>query len=206
MTWKDISIKQYYEILDLMSTDDMLVIQEGLIKILYGVDMGDIPFNKLNDYLNGLLFLKEPYKAAPVLKEYTIKGEIFTVVNDMSKITTAQFIDFQEFLKRSDYKNILGCLFVKKGEIYGQNNYNDFLYDNLTMDIYLDVTNFFTLWLKKSFHHTVSCSVRELRRKLRKTKDKTERMKILRQIIVLKQADLQISEGGQTEYQMFLKN
>lgn len=145
MTWKDISIKQYYEILDLMSTDDMLVIQEGLIKILYGVDMGDIPFNKLNDYLNGLLFLKEPYKAAPVLKEYTIKGEIFTVVNDMSKITTAQFIDFQEFLKRSDYKNILGCLFVKKGEIYGQNNYNDFLYDNLTMDIYLDVTNFFTL-------------------------------------------------------------
>ena len=64
--------------------------------------MGDIPISELGDYLNQLSFLKEELPKDRFKKEYCIKGITFKPVVDFTKITTAQYIDFQELLKIED--------------------------------------------------------------------------------------------------------
>jgi hypothetical protein len=95
-----------------------------------------------------LEFLTKPYEPKAPKKEYNINGVIYRPVLDISKVTTAQYIDFQECTKRNAYKELLNCLFIKDGCNYGECN-DDFLWENLTLDVYSDVMFFFSRVVKE---------------------------------------------------------
>lgn len=123
--------------------DDMIVKSVDLIDCIWDVDSASMPLPKFNYYLNELDFLKEPYKPKKAKSEYTINGKKFHPILDVSKITTAQYVDFQELVKRNEHKLLLNVLFIKDGEEYGQSDNSDFLWDNLSLTDYSDTLFFF---------------------------------------------------------------
>jgi len=189
MKWDDITIKQYYEIVDILAnTEDPLEAQEQLIKTIWGVEMGDIPVSKVAYYINELSFLEKKYTEKPAKSVYLVKDQKFRPVLDLQKVTTAQYIDFQELLKRQDWKNILDCIFIKDGEQYGESKNADFLWENLTMNVYSDVMFFFLHLLNRLTLNTLYSSEREMRKMLRKTKEMPKRVALLKRMVETRKA------------------
>jgi hypothetical protein len=80
MNWNEISVKQYYEILDILreeSEDDAISLNARLIDCIWGIDSADIPVIRFSWYINELEFLQNPYKPKIPKKEYTFKGITF---------------------------------------------------------------------------------------------------------------------------------
>ena len=166
-----------------------------LIDCIWGIDSADIPIVRFSWYLDELKFLQEPYKPKTPKKEYVIKGIKFRPTLDVSKITTAQYIDYQELLKRNEHKLLLNVLFIKDGEDYGQSDYSDFLWENLTLPDYSDVMFFFLRLLNNLTMDTLNSSKKTLKKMYRREKDPKKKEELMDEMVKIQQALLAISEN-----------
>lgn len=199
MNWNEISVKQYYEILDILreeSEDDAISLNARLIDCIWGIDSADIPVIRFSWYINELEFLQNPYKPKIPKKEYTIKGITFIPTLDVSKITTAQYIDFQELIKRGDTKHLLNVFFIKKDEEYGQSDYSELLWENLSLPDYADVQFFFLHLLDRLMMDTLNSSKKILKKLYRKEKDQEKKEDLLNKMAQIQIALLEINENG----------
>lgn len=149
--------------------------------------------------MDELKFLQEPYKPKTPRKSYKVGDMEFIPVLDVSKITTAQYIDFQECVKRGDHKSLLNVLFIKKDEEYGQSDNADFLWENLTLDAYSDVQFFFLHLLNSLMTDTLNSSKKILKKQYRKEKDPKKKEEIMNEMVKIHQTLLAISENGLLE-------
>lgn len=197
MKWDEITVNKYYEILDIFNDGegDALEMNSRLIDCIWGIDSADIPIVKFTWYLDELKFLQEPYKPKTPKKEYVIKGIKFKPILDVSKITTAQYIDYQELLKRNEHKLLLNVLFIKDGEDYGQSDYSDFLWENLTLPDYSDVMFFFLRLLNNLTMDTLNSSKKTLKKMYRREKDPKKKEELMDEMVKIQQAILAISEN-----------
>ncbi len=152
-----------------------------------------MPYTKFLYHMNELDFLKEPYKASQPKKSYEVKGEVFNTMLDVSKLTTAQYLDYIALLEAKDYKRLLNCLFIKEGEQYGDNDYSDLLWNSMTLDCYADTLFFFRNSLTTLTHNILPSSLRKMRRQVRRVR-KEERLPYLRKMVQMKQALLIVDE------------
>lgn len=101
--WKSVSVAQY---LELAKYGDKLTAEDGL-RIVYGVDMNTMPVGDLHKY--SLAFLKDEPEREKIKKVYKLNGRKYAADFDTTKLTTAQFVDFQNYTKADDF---VGCLSV----------------------------------------------------------------------------------------------
>lgn len=197
MKWEDIKINQYYEILDILQDNagDALELNSRLIDCIWNIDSADIPIVKFSWYLDELAFLQNPYKPKTPKKEYLIGGIKFRPTLDVSKITTAQYIDYQELLKREEHKLLLNVLFIKDGEDYGQSDNSDLLWDNLSLPDYADVMFFFLQLLNNLTMDTLNSSKKMLKKMYRREKDPQKKEELMNEMVKIQQALLAISES-----------
>lgn len=198
MKWEEITVNQYYEILDILKDEvgDAIETNTRLIDCIWGIDSADIPIVKFSYYLDELKFLQDPYKPKAPKSEYTIKGIKFKPTLDVSKITTAQYIDFQELVKREEHKLLLNVLFIKDGEDYGQSDYSELLWENLTLPDYSDVMFFFLHLLDGLMTDTLNSSKKILKKMYRKEKDPQKKEELMNEMVKIHQALLAVNENG----------
>ena len=195
MKWENITVRQYYKIMEILQEEqDPYLLNAELIRCIWNVDVENIPYVRLHQYCKELEFLAKPYEPKAPKKEYDVNGVIYRPVLDVSKVTTAQYIDFQECTKRNAYKELLNCLFIKDGCEYGD-CIDDYLWENLTLDVYSDVMFFFLELLKKSMINTLNSSIKLMKKELKTIKDKTARIAMLRKMVEARVIILRLNEG-----------
>ena len=197
MKWEELTVKQYYEILDILNDEvgDALETNTRLIDCIWGVDSADIPIVKFSWYLKELEFLTDPYEPKTPKKEYVINGIKFKPTLDVSKITTAQYIDFQELVKRKEHKLLLNVFFIKDGEEYGDSDNSDLLWENLSLTDYSDVQFFFLHLLGSLMKDTLSSSKKRLKRMYRREKDPQKKEELMNEMVKIHQALLAVDEN-----------
>lgn len=194
MDWSRIKVKQYYEIMDIIKEPDPFVLNAELIRCIWGVDVDNLPYVRLHQYCKELGFLSKPYEPKSPKKVYDIAGIKYRPILDVSKITTAQYIDFKECCKRNAYKELLNVLFIKDGCEYGESS-DDHLWNNMTLDIYSDVMFFFLELLKQWMINTLNSSEKMLLKEIRREKNSTERIQMMRKLVEIRQTISQLNEG-----------
>lgn len=201
MKWEEITVRQYYEILEILREDvgDALELNARLIDCIWGIDSADIPVIRFSWYLDELKFLQNPYEPKIPKKEYKVKDKVFKPVLDVSKITTAQYIDFQELVKRNDHKLMLNVLFIEDGKEYGEADNSDLLWENLTLDAYSDVLYFFQRLLLDLMKDTLNSSKKILRKEYRKEKDPQKKQELMDQMVKIHLTLLELNENGLAE-------
>lgn len=202
MNWNEISVKQYYQILDILKEDsegDALILNSQLIDCIWGINSEDISVVRFSWYIKELDFLQEPYKPKYPKKEYTVKGITFCPVLDVSKITTAQYIDFQELLKRGDNQHLLNVFFIKKDEQYGESDYSELLWENLPLTDYADVQFFFLHLLNRLMTDTLNSSKKILKKMYRREKDPQIKEDLLNKMVTIQEALLEVNENEYLE-------
>lgn len=118
---------QMYEHLSKIAESDTDDIEKQIqmVSVLTGKsvkEVEDLPISVYHDLAKKTVFLmREP--AVEQIKSNTVKinERVYVITNDVTKITTAQYIDFQEYMKQGkNLANVLSTLLVPKGEKYGE--------------------------------------------------------------------------------------
>lgn len=160
MTWKNITIEQYQQIVAIAKTDLPEFNKEiELVSYLFNVSKDEImyyPIEKFKYLAKQIDFLEDVYEGEMQTK-FTIDGVEYQVHWEMEKKTAGQFIDLSEMTKDSELINdrlhqILAVICVPKGEKYDTNIMQraEIFKKHLTMDVVFPISGFFLTVLKAS--------------------------------------------------------
>ena len=192
MNWEDINLKTFKELIALYKSNATNL---ELISLLAGKPAEDLSLEELKDWINEIKFLEEPYKPKEIKSEYNIQNKIYKPVVSLKNIKAGQFIDFQTFIKdpEKNIANIAACFLLEKGKTYGDNDpleEAEFFDKYLKITDYKDIFNFFTVAWKSYTNSIQAYSLKAMKKMLRKTKNPTMRIKILRAMILMKQTEI----------------
>ena len=202
--WNQITISDYMELQEILKREDIIDIEIGIVALLCGVSENEIlnlPIPEYQRILANIRFISEfPKVNNKAPKSITIGDYKYDVVTDMRKLTTAQYIDFQTYLKMgNETENIprlLSVFIIPKGCKYGDDEYN---IDDLQKDIkeYLPVQTAFEMcgFFQKTFLNSIKNILFYLELKMRK--GKTEKEKEVKK--ALQELRLMLNGGGFTK-------
>lgn len=113
-TWDDITLQKFNQLALLGEKADPL----DVIDIVYSINSREIPYNELKKY--PVSFLSEPCPRRPIQKQYTLNGNLYNACFDITKITTAQFVDFRNYSnsEHPTMENLLTVCLIPDGHTY----------------------------------------------------------------------------------------
>lgn len=206
--WQQITIEVYDKIIalecEVTTEEQALELNIKLLSILCDVSEDEIinlPLTEFTILVGKTDFLKEMPKYT-VEQYYEIgKGRVFEVQMNLREMTTAQFIDFQTFVKDKDknLKHLLACFLLPKGKKYGEDydiiEVAEYLYKNMSIATARSVMFFFTLQYQALQKVMLNCSIKELKKILKKEKNQETKEKLEQSIQQMTQLKHLINTG-----------
>lgn len=193
-SWNEMNLAHYRKLLDVIRKEweNELDMNLAMVSVLSDISLEEIQnmeLNKLQELINNLKFVESTYKPKTPETKYIIGDREYKVFFNVNKMTASQYIDFQNFYKQYDdyMPNLAACFLLPEGKKYGEDydpiDEAEFLNTHLTIDIFSDIMFFFVNLLQVSTLSTLHSSEREMKKRLRKTRDKLERRKLLKSLI-----------------------
>lgn len=183
-SYRELPIGKYLEICEIARDEnvDPLTEQVKIISILTDESEDDIlrlPIAEYKDMSRRLTFLSKAYDGETrIAKSYRIGGMELIPEKDLSKITTAQFIDFQTFSKEGEryYVEVLSTLMIPKGKKYNDGydiaDVHKAIRENLSVADVLSLSAFFLEKWLRSIKDSAIFSISEIRKMPDKEKQK----------------------------------
>lgn len=114
MNWENITLKQFYDIREILSVEDDWTYL-NLIDCIYGVNSQNLPINELKKY--DISFIKDEIPEVKLKKHYTLNGTKYNSNCDITRVSVAQFIDYQNYLKEDEVRleKLLSVFFMPDG-------------------------------------------------------------------------------------------
>lgn len=204
-SYSELPVNRYLDIKALVQEDlEPLDMQVKLLSILDGRSENELlqmNFNEFHALVQDSAFLMEqPVPSKKVPNKIIINKKTYEIKKDVSKFTTAQYIDFQTLSAKEDRDRylpyIMACFLVPQGKRY--NDGYDVgevaieIGEHLSIQDAMNVCFFFQRKYLSSINDTLIYLGFKTKKMLRKTKDDTkraqlkdvlERMKLLRDLV-----------------------
>lgn len=188
--YRDLPIGMYLDIceIDRRTDIDELHKQVGIISLLSGMaeeDIYNLPIGDYKTLASKTRYLSHPYDGEVLTaKVYSLDGWVLQPVQDFRKISTAQYIDFQTFVKGGEQNivEIISTMLVPKGKKYNQGydvvELQKSLREHLSVADALSLFAFFFV----QYNQLIKDSLTSCREEAMKIPDKEMRRKTLRKI------------------------
>ena len=150
MKWNDITLKQFYEIKEILSVQDDWTIL-NLIDCIYNVDCQNLPIKELKKF--DISFINEPIPEVKVNKYYTLNGTKYSSNCDITKVTVAQFIDYQNYIKEDEVRleKLLSVFFMPEECKDYNTNYDIIKVQEDLLELPIDVAQSIGFFLGRQF-------------------------------------------------------
>ena len=190
--YNKLTIGKYLELVEIIDDDTLADIDKNveLIALLDDkeVDMiYDLPLPEFNDKIQKTAFLYEEPKPLQVSTVYKLGDMELEACLNINDLTTAQFIDYQTYVKdKNKMVELLSVFLVPKGHKYNK-DYNVFevqkiIRDNMPITQAMGLSDFFLLLYKSLLKASLISSTRKLKKMMRKEKD-LKKKEMMRQAI-----------------------
>lgn len=210
--WKEISINRFKKLQDVISdvpvTDDATLnninSNIAMLSVLCDVDEDTIASLSTSEFVklvNDSNFLSDMPKVK-ITDTYVINGKVYKVFLSLKNMSVAQYIDFQTFYKDYDKytRELLACFLIPEGKRYGE----DYDIAEVITDIgeHLSIVDansilfFFVILYQSLTKTTLNCSIKDMKKMMRKEKNKEQRMKMEQAIMELKKARDLVANGN----------
>lgn len=188
--YRNLPIGKYLEILSLSQDEsvDALEQQVKTISILTGLTEDDVlalPIAQYKELAGKTKFLENGYDGKlQVAKSYGLGGIELIPVKDFAKITTAQYVDFQNLSKEGDQYLVetLSTLLIPKGKKYMDGyeieDVRQAIRENLSVADVLSLSAFFLTKFVKSIKDFQTYSIKEIQ----KIPNREMRQKLMKQM------------------------
>lgn len=212
-SYEKLTVGKYLEIKEILEDNaNELDKNVRMIAVLGDFDEEDVlefPLPVFNRYIQATGFLLETPRKRNVSTTYVLGGQKLDVQLNVEGMTTAQFIDYQTFIK-DDNKivELLSVFLIPKGKKYNKEydiiEVQKLIRDNLNILDALGMSAFFLTWFQALSKVTVTSLIKKMKKMMRKEKN-GERKKMMQEAIM----NLERSGDGLvwlTEYQKQSEN
>lgn len=199
ISWSDITYRQFKDLNKALEIEDETEKSIAVMQAIFGEDVVNLPLNEFNALSHKLDFLKSEIPTSIKVKDVKVNGREYYFDGMLGEITTAQYIDYQNYCKNNDEAKQFAVFFIPKGH-----KYNDG-YDMLEVfediqDIPITVLMSAGFFFKRSLEIFIKIFQRSLEKQLKKAKIPKEMRKSL-----IKSTDLLNSLGLSLMYSNSVK-
>lgn len=190
--YRDLTMGKYFDILEVSKDNnlDELEKQVQIISLLSGKttdEILDLPIGEYRDAVRQMEFLEHPSPddKIRVARNYFKGGMELIPTTDFRKITTAQYIDFQNLTKLGEDKvvEVVSCFLVPKGCKYGKGydiaDVQKAIREEMTVAEVLALSAFFLRKFALLIHSSLSSCKEELKKLPKTEKTKAVMRRIL---------------------------
>ena len=118
LTWANITYRQLLDIRETVNIEDENERVYAIMEAVYGEDVLNLPLKDFNEKCKELSFLQKPIPNDLHVKNIKVNGREYYFDGLLGKITTAQYIDFQNYLKNEDEQKTFSVFIIPKGHSY----------------------------------------------------------------------------------------
>lgn len=118
MNWNNITYRQLKALREAMTNNNEEERSIAIMEIIFGDEVLELPLNQFVSKSKELAFLNEEIPNQLNVKNFTINGREYSFQGMLGNITTAQYIDFQNYLKNKDEEKSFSVFIIPKGHKY----------------------------------------------------------------------------------------
>ena len=118
MDWKDIKYRTLLDIREATNIEDENERVYAIMEAVFGEDVLDLPLKDFNEKCKELQFLQKEIPNDLHVKDIKVNGREYYFDGLLGKITTAQYIDFQNYQKNEDEQKSFSVFIIPKGHKY----------------------------------------------------------------------------------------
>lgn len=115
--WKDITLKQFYQIQDLLDEPDEYT-TFNMLDLIYDIDSASMTLQELSKYNSALDFIGKDVPVVNLKNQYEINGTVYNSNYNLTTVTASQFVDYQNYTKENKWENFLSVFFIPVGHTY----------------------------------------------------------------------------------------
>lgn len=205
--WKDITVNVYQRLkaINDNTTEELGILNTNIemLSVLCDCDEEEIlnlGTNKFSRLLLQTEFLKDMPKAK-IQDKYIINGNKYDVFLTLKEMSVAQYIDFQTYSRdrEKNIKEMLSVFLIPHGKKYGE-GYDvgeviNEIGEHLSIVDAYSVLFFFILLYQSLTKVILDCSTKDLKKMLKKTKNKEEKEKLNMAIMEMEKAETLAKSG-----------
>lgn len=118
LTWANITYRTLLDIREAANIEDENERVYAIMEAVYGEDVLNLPLKDFNEKCKELSFLQKAIPNDLHVKNIKVNGREYYFDGLLGKITTAQYIDFQNYLKNEDEQKAFSVFIIPKGHSY----------------------------------------------------------------------------------------
>ena len=179
MKWSNVTLRQFLELQKLLQIEDENERLISIAELFLGDEVNNLPIPEFAKKVKELDFLKEEIPNTLIVKSIKVNGREYTIDAVLGHITTAQYIDYQNWMKQeNNYAGVLSVFFIPKGHKYNDGyDIEEVLKDmlELPIDVVCSECFFFSRQLHRFIQIFQSSSVKKIQ-SMKIPKEKKESM------------------------------
>lgn len=118
LKWTDITYRTLLDIREAANIEDENERVFAIMEAVFGEDVLDLPLKDFNEKCKELQFLQKEIPNDLHVKDIKVNGREYYFDGLLGKITTAQYIDFQNYQKNEDEQKSFSVFIIPKGHKY----------------------------------------------------------------------------------------
>ena len=118
LTWNDIKYRTLLDIREAANIEDENERVYAIMEAVFGEDVLDLPLKDFNEKCKELQFLQKEIPNDLHVKDIKVNGREYYFDGLLGKITTAQYIDFQNYQKNNDEQKVFSVFIIPNGHKY----------------------------------------------------------------------------------------
>ena len=118
LTWNNIKYRTLLDIREASNIEDENERVYAIMEAVFGEDVLDLPLKDFNEKCKELQFLQKEIPNDLHVKDIKVNGREYYFDGLLGKITTAQYIDFQNYQKNEDEQKSFSVFIIPKGHKY----------------------------------------------------------------------------------------
>lgn len=118
LQWSDIKYRTLLDIREAANIEDENERVFAIMEAVFGEDVLDLPLKDFNEKCKELQFLQKEIPNDLHVKDIKVNGREYYFDGLLGKITTAQYIDFQNYQKNNDEQKSFSVFIIPKGHKY----------------------------------------------------------------------------------------
>lgn len=118
LKWSDIKYRTLLDIREAANIEDENERVYAIMEAVFGEDVLNLPLKDFNEKCKELQFLQKEIPNDLHVKDIKVNGREYYFDGLLGKITTAQYIDFQNYQKNNDEQKSFSVFIIPKGHKY----------------------------------------------------------------------------------------
>lgn len=168
MKWNDVTLNQFLELQQIMNIEDDTDKMLSIAELFFGEDVTTLPLPEFNKKMKELDFLQTEVPNNHIVKKVTINGHDYVIDALLGHISTAQYVDFTNYMKEENkIAEVLSVFFIPKGHKYNDGyDMEEVIRDmgSLPVDIAMSESFFFSRQFARFIKIFRSYSIKQLKK------------------------------------------